>query len=89
MFQNYLIFVAIMNILTVIIYAIDKIKAIIGTYRIRESVLLLFSFLFGSVGGLFSLYVIRHKNRHLHFVILNWVSLLLHIVITIVVYKYC
>ena len=57
---------------------IDKIKAVRGSYRISEATLLLFSFFFGALGGLFSMYVIRHKNRKIKFVILNWLFVILH-----------
>ena len=79
MFVYYFYIVVAMTLLTIIMYGIDKIKAINGWWRIKESVLLLFSFLFGSIGGLFSMYVIRHKNRHIKFIILNWLFFILHL----------
>ena len=84
--KTYLIINVIMSILTTLIYIVDKIKAINNKYRIKERTLLVFSFLFGSVGGLFSLYVIRHKNRHIKFVVLNWLFLIIHLIIGYVIY---
>ena len=82
----YLIIIVIMSILTALVYLVDKIKAINYGYRIKERTLLLFSFLFGSLGGLFSLYVIRHKNRHLKFVIFNWLFFFVHLLIGYLIY---
>ena len=60
---------------------IDKEKAKRNKYRIREKTLVLLSFLFGSCGGLIGMYLIRHKNRHIKFIITNWLFLIIHIVL--------
>ena len=79
----YLYLVGIMSFITIIIYAIDKIKAVRGSWRISEVTLLLFSFFFGALGGLFSMYIIRHKNRKIKFIILNWLFFIIHSTIAI------
>ena len=68
-----------MSLITIIVYGIDKIKAVRGSWRISEVTLLLFSFFFGALGGIFSMYVIRHKNRKIKFIILNWLFIIIHI----------
>lgn len=88
MFMYYLLLVAIMTIVTMIVYCIDKRKAERHKWRIKESTLLIFSFLFGSIGGILSMYVIRHKNKHAKFVILNFLFLIIHIFVGYLVLKY-
>lgn len=78
-FYIYLIVVLIMSLFTLFAYYFDKRKAIKGKWRTKEKTLLLFSFLFGSIGGLIALYFVRHKNKHWYFVLVNWGSLLIHI----------
>ncbi len=79
----YLIINIIMSIITLLVYAVDKYRAIKNKYRIKENTLLTLSFLFGSIGGLISIYLIRHKSKHLKFIILNWLFFLFHILIAI------
>lgn len=79
MLTYYLYIVGIMSLITIIVYGIDKIKAVRGSWRISEVTLLLFSFFFGALGGIFSMYVIRHKNRKIKFIILNWLFIIIHI----------
>ncbi|MCF0210943.1 MAG: DUF1294 domain-containing protein [Bacteroidales bacterium] len=67
------------NFITFLLYAIDKRKAQKHLWRIPESVLLWFSFLGGSVGALFGMYLLRHKTKHLKFKLLVPLFLLLHI----------
>ena len=79
MLTYYLYIVGIMSLITIIVYGIDKIKAVRGSWRISEATLLLFLFFFGALGGIFSMYVIRHKNRKIKFIILNWLFIIIHI----------
>ena len=79
MFKYYIYILLIMSTITLLIYIIDKIKAIYGMYRIRESILITFSLLGGSLGSLIGMYVIRHKNRKIKFVFFNWLFLIIHI----------
>lgn len=69
-----------MGLVTFILYAWDKKKAIDGKWRTKEKTLLLSSFLFGSIGGLFGMYVKRHKTDKWYFVVVNWGSLVIHVV---------
>jgi uncharacterized membrane protein YsdA (DUF1294 family) len=81
MFKYYLFLIIIMSTITLIFYIIDKEKAKRNKYRIREKTLVLLSFLLGSCGGLIGMYLIRHKNRHIKFIITNWLFLIIHIVL--------
>lgn len=59
-------FIAI-NILTFLMFFIDKRKAIKHKWRIKESTLILLCVFGGSLGGLFSMYLFHHKTRHIKF----------------------
>ena len=54
----YLIFI---NLLSFILFAVDKKKAKKKAFRIRESVLLLSAFAGGALGALLSMLIFRHK----------------------------
>lgn len=86
MFELYLVIIAVMSLVTAASYKIDKVKATKGKWRTKEKTLLGLSFFGGSLGGLFALYVIRHKNKHWYFVVVNWLSLILHIFVGYLVY---
>ena len=68
------VFLAI-SLVTLALYAIDKSRARRGAWRISERTLLLFSFFGGALGGLFGMYVCRHKTRHWYFAFVNLLGL--------------
>lgn len=82
----YLIFILVMSLITLIFYAVDKKKAEKHKWRIPEKVLLLLSLCGGSIGGMIALYGLRHKNRHWYFVVVNFLSLIIHIVLAYFIY---
>lgn len=55
------------NILTFIIYGIDKLKAKRGKWRIAESTLLLLAIVGGSIGAWWGVRVWHHKTKHKKF----------------------
>ena len=55
------------NILTFIVYGVDKYKAKAGQWRIPEKTLLLLAVAGGSLGAWFGMQVFRHKTQHLKF----------------------
>ncbi|MCR4658667.1 MAG: DUF1294 domain-containing protein [Bacteroidales bacterium] len=55
------------NLLTFIIYGIDKYKARHNHWRVRETSLLLLAALGGSIGALLAMRVFRHKTQHKKF----------------------
>lgn len=61
------IYYLIINIVTFIVFAIDKIKAIIGAWRIREVVLLGLCLLGGGFGGILAMDICNHKVKSNHF----------------------
>ena len=60
-------YLLIINIIALVMFAIDKLAAIWGRSRIREVTLLGLTALGGSLGGLIAMYVFRHKIRKKRF----------------------
>ncbi len=61
---NYLIAI---NIVTFIVYGIDKVKAMKGKWRISEATLLLLAIIGGSVGAWLGMKTWHHKTMHKKF----------------------
>lgn len=57
------------NIITLIVYALDKIAAIEENYRVRIVTLLGLAFIGGSIGALTAMYVFRHKTKKDYFTV--------------------
>lgn len=55
------------NVLTLAVYVIDKIKAKRHVWRVSELTLLALAAIGGSVGAMVAIFVVRHKSRHLKF----------------------
>lgn len=85
--QIYLIAVAVMSVISFILYAVDKAKARQKAWRTPEKVLLLSSFLLGAPGGYAAMLVFRHKTKHWYFQVVNLVSLTLQIAVLIILFK--
>lgn len=82
--ELYLLFI---NLLTFIIYGIDKFKSIQNNksiMRISESTLLLFTFIGGVIGAGLSMVLFKHKIKKLSFV----VKFVVIVVFQIIVYYY-
>ncbi len=73
-----LIYLLVMNLITFLMYGVDKRKAIKNKWRIPEKTLLGAAFLGGSVGALLGMKVFRHKTKHWKFKICVPVCLVLH-----------
>ena len=63
------IYLAAISIYAVIITALDKRRAVHRDWRVKESTLLLVSALGGSVFMLLTMLLIRHKTRHIKFML--------------------
>ncbi len=64
-----IIYLATINLVTFVIYGVDKRRAIKGAYRIPEARLHLFALFGGFVGGIIAMQVFHHKRRKVSFVI--------------------
>ena len=74
-----------LNLLTFIIYGIDKLKAKNAKWRISEATLILLAVIGGSIGAWLGLQVWRHKTQHKKFYIGISVIIILQVVATIYV----
>lgn len=72
----------VLNLISFILFFIDKRKAEKKLWRIPESTLILSS-VFGIIGGLCGMYVIRHKTKKTKFYITLPLILILEIIVTV------
>ena len=82
----YLIFVAVMSLISFILYGADKSKAKKNKWRIKESVLLGFGFFGGAIGALLGMSAFRHKTKHWYFWVVNVLGLIWQIALPIVIF---
>ena len=71
------------NIITFIIYGIDKYKSIKHKYRISESTLIILAILGGSLGALAGMILFHHKTKKKKFIITIPIILLIWVYILI------
>ena len=64
-----IMYLVVINFITLAAFAIDKIAAIEGRSRIRIVTLLGLAFIGGSLGGLIAMYLFRHKIRKDYFTV--------------------
>lgn len=64
-----MIYMGIINVITFLAFAIDKINAVKGKRRIRIVTLLGLSFIGGSLGALLGMYSLRHKTKVNYFTV--------------------
>lgn len=62
-----LVWLAVINLLTFIVYGADKRRARKGKWRVPEKTLFLLPLLGGSVGALLGMRVFHHKTKHWYF----------------------
>jgi uncharacterized membrane protein YsdA (DUF1294 family) len=60
-------YLIIINIVTFLVYGIDKWKAKQGSWRISKATLLMLAVIGGTIGTLLGMQVWRHKTMHLKF----------------------
>ena len=65
--NNLILILLIWNIVVMLVYGADKIKARKGNHRISESALMLCAFLFGGPGAMFGMVVFNHKTSKTKF----------------------
>lgn len=82
----YIIVWIFISLITYVAYLIDKERAKTNQWRIKEKHLLFLSVFLGSIGGLMGLYIVRHKTKHWYFILINWVSFMLHAYVLYFIY---
>ena len=63
-----LVWLAVINLLTFIVYGADKRRARKGKWRVPEKTLFLLPLLGGTIGALLGMRVFHHKTKHWYFV---------------------
>ena len=82
--QYLLIYLLILNAAGFLLMLIDKKKAQLGRWRIRESTLMTVAVLGGSIGSLMGMKLFRHKTKHLKFTLGIPVILALQIMVAVI-----
>ncbi len=65
-----LLYMLFINVVALIMYGVDKYKAVHSAWRISERVLLLVALIGGAMGAMIGMYLFRHKTRHARFAVL-------------------
>lgn len=65
-----LLYMLFINVVALIMYGVDKYKAVHSAWRISERVLLFVALIGGAMGAMIGMYLFRHKTRHARFVVL-------------------
>ena len=76
-------YAAIINILSFVLFGIDKLKAILKKRRINETILLLAAFIGGSIGSYLAMDVFNHKVSKDSFLVGIPMMMTLHLIILI------
>ena len=71
------------NILTFLVYGLDKYLAIKKSYRISGYSLFILSFFGGSLGAILGMKIFHHKTKKISFWILNILFLIIWIIISL------
>ncbi len=79
------IYLAVVNLIGILVMAMDKSKAKRGKWRIPEKGLFGVSIIGGSLGTWIGMYLFRHKTKHWYFVIGMPMILIIHIVLLAIV----
>lgn len=63
------VYLILINLITFIVYGVDKSLAIKHEWRISEATLIMLAVIGGSIGAFLGMQVFRHKTKHMKFVI--------------------
>lgn len=74
------------NIIVFLLYGTDKYLSKIKRWRISEKTLLLLAFMGGSLGAIFGMQLWRHKTKHLKFMIIVPICLILQLAMVYIYY---
>ncbi|NLX62442.1 MAG: DUF1294 domain-containing protein [Tissierellia bacterium] len=84
----FIIYLLIINLITLIVFSLDKLKAKNNKWRISENILLLFSILGGSSGALVAMVLFKHKTNKLKFTIPIPLTFIIHRILEIYIFNY-
>ena len=75
--------VVVMNVLAFLLMAMDKSAAKQGKWRVPERTLFLVTALFGGLGGVLGMQLLRHKTKHWYFQLFFPVFLVAQVIVLI------
>ena len=81
-------YLIIINIITFLIYGLDKYKSVKHKYRISEKTLIVLSIIGGTLGAPLGMIVFHHKTKKIKFIISIPLILIIWIIVLIWVYIY-
>ena len=79
--------IALMSLISFVLYAMDKSKAKRGAWRISEKMLLSLGFFGGAVGALIAMQTVRHKTKHWYFYAINFLGIAWQIALLYLIYS--
>ena len=81
--KTIILYLIAINVVTFLVYGLDKWKAKRDAWRISETTLLLLAAAGGSVGALLGMQIFRHKTKHVKFTVGVPVILLVQVALVI------
>ena len=82
------IYLILINLIAVIMTIYDKLCAVKRRWRVKESTLLLLSALGGSISMYITMLLIRHKTRHIKFMLGIPLILIVQLIIAFLIWRY-
>lgn len=82
------IYLIVINLIAVIVTIYDKLCAVKRRWRVKESTLLLLSALGGGISMYITMLLIRHKTRHIKFMLGIPLILIFQLLIAILIWRY-
>lgn len=82
------IYLILVNLIAVIVTIYDKLCAVKRRWRVKESTLLLLSALGGGISMYITMLLIRHKTRHIKFMLGIPFILIIQIIIAFLIWRY-
>ena len=65
--KYFIIYIAVINVITFAVFGIDKLKAVKNRWRVPEKILFFLALLGGSLGAIIGMYSFRHKTKKIAF----------------------
>lgn len=87
MLKYFIIYLIVINIITFIAMYIDKKRAKMGKWRIKEYTLFILALIGGSIGAIAGMYTFRHKTKKARFVIGFPAILIIQILLGFMIYN--
>lgn len=87
-FNILIIYLMIISLIAVVVTIYDKVQAVRGKWRVKEKTLLLISALGGSVSMLVTMLIIRHKTKHIKFMLVIPAIILVQGVVAFLIWRF-